>query len=212
MYARAVEEAGVRLRELHRDLWRDFSLAAVALALSLAATAVLPELAVPLFVGGLAVGVLGVRAALEQSEIIDRLAGDPDAYVISEIRKRAARDATMERRRSLAADVRWWLREPQADRVTVVASELEALAADLDDAALELDPACAVACVRLLSDSERSPLLIAASPVEELRSRIIQIRFGFGVRALDRQADRAFDPLGGTCVFDPTLGAGGASR
>ena len=57
--------------------------ARLALALSLAATAVLPELAVPLFVGGLAVGVLGVRAALEQSEIVDRLAGERDAYVIS---------------------------------------------------------------------------------------------------------------------------------
>ena len=37
-------------------------------------------------------------------------------------------------------------------RVLAAAEELEALASELDDEELELDPACAVACMRLLTD------------------------------------------------------------
>ena len=47
-----------------------------------------------------------------------------------------------------------------------------------------LDPACAVACVRLLSDPEQSPLLNSAQPADELRSRVSQIRSGFAASDL----------------------------
>ena len=179
MYARAVEDADLRLRELRQDEWTMLVLGGLALALSVAATQIRPELAVPLFVGGLALGVLGMRATLEHWLIVDRLVGERDAHVISEIRQRAARDATMERRHGLAAQVRCWLREPAPDSVRAAKPELEALAAELDDDGLTFDPVCAVTCVRLLSDPEQSPLLNAALPPEELRSRIEQIRCGF---------------------------------
>jgi hypothetical protein len=182
MHARAVDEAASRLRELRQEERGDFGLASLAFALSLVATQVHPELAVPLFLGGLAVGALGVRAAWQRWEIVDRLAGERDAYVISEIRDRAAHEATMERRRLLAADVRAWLREPVADSVRVAAGELEALAAELDDNRLTLDPACAVACVRLVSDPALSPLLNSGRGPEELCSRITRIRCGFEPR------------------------------
>ena len=183
MYARAVDEVASRLRDLRQDEWSGLVLAVIALALSLVSTATRPELAVPLFVGGIALGALAVRAALEHWEIVDRLAGERDAYVISEIRRRAAREATMGRRRTLSAQARWWLREPVSDRVRVAAAELDALAAELDDETLELDPASAVACSRLLSDAETSPLLNATLLPTELRSRISQIRSGFSSRA-----------------------------
>ena len=198
MYARAVDEAAARLRDLRQDEWSDLVLAVIALALSLVMTAIRPELAVPLFVGGLALGTLGVRAALEQWEIVDRLAGERDAYVISEIRRRAAREATMDRRHTLSTHVRWWLREPVSDRVRVAAAELDALAAELDDETLELEPACAVALSRLLSDAETSPLLNATLLPTELRSRISQIRSGFSSRARAPDAvpvqDRSSEP------------------
>jgi hypothetical protein len=179
VYARAVDDAASRLRDLRQDEWTSFGLGGLALALSLVTTQIRPQLAVPLFVGGLVLGALGVRASLKHWEIVDRLSGERDAYVISEIRQRAARNATMERRHSLAAQVRSWLREPAPDRVRAATPELEALAAELDDDGLTFDPVCAVTCVRLLSDPEQSPLLNAALPPEELRSRIEQIRCGF---------------------------------
>jgi hypothetical protein len=183
MYARAVEDAAFRLRELHRDERNDLGLGALVLALSLVATAVRPELAVPLFVGGLVLGVLGVRAAVEQWEIVDRLAGERDAHVIWEVRRRAAREATMERRHALADHVRWWISESAPERVRAAAPELEALAAELDDDELMLDPVSAVVCVRLLTYPE-SPLLDTARPPEELRARVSQIRSGFAARVV----------------------------
>ena len=65
------------------------------------------------------------------------------------------------------------------DRVMLAAEELEALACELEDDELALDPACAVACMRLVSDVSESPLLNPALPPELLRSRIRQIRSGF---------------------------------
>ena len=188
MYARAVEDAAFRLRELHRDERNHLVLGALALALSLVATAVRPAFAVPLFVGGLALGALGVRAAVEHWEIVDRLAGDRDAYVISEIRERAAREATMERRHALADHVRSWLGEPAPERVRAAAPELEALAAELDDDELTLDPVSAVACVRLLTYPE-SPLLDTARSPEELRARISHIRSGFAALTPSRTSN-----------------------
>jgi len=181
MYARAVEDADSRLRELRQDEWTRFVLGGVALALSLVATTVRPELTIPLFLGGLVLGALGVRAAVEHWKIVDRLAVERDAFVIPEIRRRAVRETTMERRHALADHLRSWLREPSPERVRAAAPELAALAAELDDDELMLDPVSAVVCVQLLTDPD-SPLLDTARPPDELRARVSQIRSGFAVR------------------------------
>ena len=183
MYARAVDESASRLRELRDEERNGFGLGALALALSLVATLLRPELALPLFIGGLAVGALGVRALWHRWDIVDSLVGDRDAYVISEIRERAVHETTMERRRVLAAALRSWLREPMSDRVRTRAEELQALAVELEDERLVLEPVCAVACSRLLDDSERSPLLNPAFPAEDLRAGVLRIRSGFACRA-----------------------------
>ena len=88
----------------------------------------------------------------------------------------------MERRQRYAALLRDTLERPgllYEARVLAAAEELEALASELDDEELELDPACAVACTRLLGDVIASPLLNSALPPEDLRSRVAQIRSGF---------------------------------
>jgi hypothetical protein len=54
-YARAVEEAATRLRELRLEEWEDLGLA-LALGLAPVAAEVRPAFALPLFVGGLVVG------------------------------------------------------------------------------------------------------------------------------------------------------------
>ncbi len=183
MYARTVDESASRLRELRQQEWSDLGLGALALALSLVSTSLLPELAVPLFIGGIAVGALGVRAVWYRWVIVDSLVGERDAYVISEIRERAEHETTMQRRRVLAVGIRSWLREPVSDSIRGAAAELEALAAELEDDRLTLEPGCAVACRRLLSDPERSPLLNPAFAPEDLRSSVSRIRSGFTSRA-----------------------------
>jgi hypothetical protein len=187
MYARAIDEAGDRLRALRHEAWGDLGLAALAFGLGVAATRTRSELAAPLLVGALALVALGARAAWRRWELIERLAGQVDAYAIADVLAYASRQGTMERRQSFAALIRCQLPQPGLDgdeRILAVADELEALAAELDDGALALDPASAVACMRLLSDLEESPLLNRARPTEELRSRIRQIRSGFKPRRL----------------------------
>jgi hypothetical protein len=182
MYARAVDDAATRLHELRREEREDLALAALALGLALVATQVRASLALPLFLGGLTVGFLGMRALLRRWELIERLAGDRDAYVLPEVIEFASREAMMERRQVFAATVRGWLMDPGPGleaRRGAAADELEALASELEDGELELDPVCAVGCARLLSDVAGSPLLNSAVPPDLLRSRARQIRAGF---------------------------------
>jgi hypothetical protein len=179
MYARAVDEASARLRALRREEWEDLALASLALALAVAASYVRPSLAVPLLVGGLAVGILGLRALARRWALIDLLADERDAYVIPEVLAFATREATLERRRTFAALLRRAPSPGCEERVASASEELEALVAELDDGGLTLAPPAAVACLRLVSDLDRSPLLNPALPPDDLCSRVRQIRAGF---------------------------------
>lgn len=183
MYARAVDQADARLRELRQEERVELALAAGALAASLISTEVLPELTAPLFIGGLVVGLLGLRTLWRRWDLLERLSGERDAHVISEVRALAVREATMERRECFASLIRIKVREAELRsdaRVLVVADELEALASELENPELTLEAAAGVACARLLSDVARSPLLNPALPAEDLRSRVRQIRSGLG--------------------------------
>lgn len=183
MYTRAVEDAAAQLRALRAEERGDLTLAGLAMALALGATQLRPELAMPLFLGGVGVGALGVRALWRRWDLLDRLSSEPDAYVISDVLAFASREATMGRRRARAASMRSWLREAEDCRLASV-HELEALAEELEDESLELDPACAVDCARLLTDGIDSPLLSHAAPVDDLEARIRRIRSGFRSREL----------------------------
>ena len=183
MYARAVDDAAARLRTLRQEEYEALGLSALALVLAVVAAELLPALALPLFLGGLAVGALGMRALWRRWDLVERLSGDRDAYVIAEVRAYAAREAVLARRQSFAALIRSRLPQPglvSDARVVAAADELVALACELDDSTLALDPAAAVACMRLLTDLCDSPLLNPALPPEDLRSRVRQIRSGFG--------------------------------
>ena len=185
MYARDVDDAASRLRELRLTEWEDLILAGLALAGALVATELWPELAVPLFLGGAVVGALGVRAIWRRWDAIDRLAGEHDAYVIPEIYAYARREATMERRRSFAAKIRGIAPTPghaNEDRLAAVTEDLEALAAELEDEDLALDPASAVDCFRLLTQVEGNVLYNPEASIDELRGRIRHIRTGFSTR------------------------------
>jgi hypothetical protein len=177
--ARAVIEAETRLAELRRDEWQQLGLSALALAASLAMTAAYEPLVAPLFVGGMAMWLLGIRSLWRRWDLVDRLADDRDAYVISAVRAYAARDARMDRRHTNAASLRYWA--TQAD-LTEVVSELEQLACDLENADLDLSPACAIVCRRLLTDPTVSPLLNVGL-TDDLHETIVEIERGFSTVA-----------------------------
>lgn len=185
MYARAVDEAAARLRDLRHEAWEGLGLAACAIGLALGATEVRPALALPLFLAGVVAWALGIRALWRRWDLVDRLADEGDAYVIPEVRRYALRETTMARRRWLAGGVRSALRRSTLERearVLAVAGDLEALARELEDERLALEPASAVACARMLTDASASPLLDAALPADDLRSRVARIRSGFTAR------------------------------
>jgi hypothetical protein len=77
--------------------------------------------------------------------------------------------------------IRSWTQDrglPLESRIAESEDVLEELACELEDAGLELDPACALACRRLVTDPSVSPLLNPALP-DDLPSRIARIRAGF---------------------------------
>jgi hypothetical protein len=185
MYARAVEQAEAHLVDLRRDELQEAALSGVVLLASLAAATLYPPLAVPMLAGGVALGIRGMYAFWRRWDLVDRLADQPEAYVIPDVRAYAMRDTRMERRRAYARLIRYWLAEPGPSgnaRISAAADELEQLARELDDCELSLDPACAVACRRLLGDYTVSPLFNDALPCEDVRSWICRIRAGFGPR------------------------------
>jgi hypothetical protein len=185
MVARDVDQAATRLRAFQVGAWEHFGLAALAFALALAATRLLPDLGVPLLIGGIVSLGLGVRDEVRRWELIDNLILDRDAYRIQVVRDRAAQAATMKSRHALASSARILLSRPElvaVGRVSVLADELTTLAARLDDEQLELDPAAAIACERLLGDVIESPLRNPSLPLEDARARIVQVLAGFRPR------------------------------
>jgi hypothetical protein len=183
MTAHTIDEAERQLHDLRQDEWSDLGLAALAMALALVASFVHPPLAMPLFIGAVASGVLAGRACFRRLDLSDRLLLDREAYTIPEIRRRAEDLASMANRRALAHSVRTRLTPPTGypatPRVTAVADQLEPLASELDDEALSLDPACAVRCHQLLNNCTDSPLLNTLLPEQDVQVWIRQIRCGF---------------------------------
>ena len=179
MVARAVDDAGARLRDLRREEWADGGVAAAAFALALAASAVRPALALPLLAGGLFVAGRGVVVDWRRWDLLDRLVVERDAYVIPEVRARAELEASVVDRSRLCRVIRSRIELAEEPRIVAHRDELAALAEELADPRLALDPACAIACSRLFTDGVASPLINCTLPAEDVRSRLVQIRSGF---------------------------------
>lgn len=182
MYARALDEAKTQLVEMRNDELERVALSAVALGASLGATVFYEPLVIPLFAGGLAMGVLGIGAIWRHWDLLDRLADDRDAYSIPAVRAYAARDARMDRRLVYAAHIRSWIEQPPLSsdgRIVEFADALEALACELEDTDLDLEPACAIACRRFVTEPMVTPLLNPEIPSDDFGSTIVRIRAGF---------------------------------
>jgi hypothetical protein len=169
MSAREVERLGRELHELNERTIGDLGLAAVAFGLALAASRLHKDLAIPLFVGAMALVGLGMVAFVRRHLLVEDAAADPDAYLLGEVRRYGEHIASEDRRRACAAQIRRMLAANGDDPI------LEELADDLERRDLHFDPLCAVALDRLLLDGS-----IHSLPADELRSRLTQIVAGFG--------------------------------
>jgi hypothetical protein len=196
MNAEAIEQAERRLHELRLDEWADLGLAASAIGLALAASVLHPPFVVPLLIGALASAVLTGRAFFRRLELSDRLLLDGDAYAIPEIRRRGEDMASMENRQALARAVRAKMTPApgysSSPRV-VATEELRALASELDDDGLSLDPVCAARCHQLVNNYAESPLLNSLLPDEDIQVWIRRIHLGFEPKADSVEAQPGAD-------------------
>ena len=179
MTARMIEEAEQRLHELRQDEWSCGVVAAFAMALSLGASFVRPAFAIPFFLGALMVGLRSGRALFERADLAHHLMLERDAHTITEIRESAEKVAMMESRLVLAAAVRCRLEPLPGYRMS---ERMAAVAGELEDEQLLLDPVCAVQCADLLTGYAESPLHNDLLPVENARVELRQIRAGFRPR------------------------------
>ncbi len=168
MNARQLDDAAGRLHELGVESAEAIALALVVTGLALAATQVIPALAMPFLVGAVGVGFLGVRAYVRRTFLVADLAAEPDAYAIPAVRSYGLRAASLDHRHTLARTIRVEAGEP---RLAPVGAELEQVAEKLDDDGRRLDPCSLVALEQWLRDpggSFRNP----EAPAGELRARL----------------------------------------
>jgi len=96
MDARTLEASRARLAELRREEIEQLAVSAAAIAGSLVLTSVYRPLVLPLFAGGVALGVLAIRCLWRRWDLVDRLADDRDAHDIPEVRAYAIRQGRVE--------------------------------------------------------------------------------------------------------------------
>jgi hypothetical protein len=181
MSAREVESLGRQLRTLQEQAIARLTLAGLAFGAALAASQLRRDLAVPLFLGGAALALLGGRDFIRRECLLDEAAPDRAAFALAPVRRHAARLATMERRRDDAASIRRLLRSPElavAERIEPNREAFELLAEELERDDLSFDPACAVLLEHLLLRPEQSALFAAGRGAADVHSSLTQIEAG----------------------------------
>jgi len=185
MHARAVERANEELRRRKRAI---ADAAALAAAAGIGAIVLSPSsstLAVAVAAGAGVEAALALIRLVSRRDLVARLALEPAAYALPEVR-RYGLPLTRERERArLAAWLSEVLRDAHlpgtlylADRVGPAAREIEALARELVSPALSVQPASAVSCRRLLTRTVESPLYNPNLPFDELLLELRRIRRG----------------------------------
>lgn len=185
MTARDLDNAGALLEHRRIRARDEFATAMICGFAAAGVVTLSPALALSLAVGAAAAVLLALMNVLHRRDAIARLALDPNAYSLSEVRMYATRLALPAEREKLAA----WLRElledaPHpgslylSDRVSRYARQLEFLAGELTSSWVDVRPDSAAACHYLLTHAAESPLYNAALPAEQLESTLERILRG----------------------------------
>jgi hypothetical protein len=184
MTAREVESATMMLE---RKQVRTREAAAAAVVCTMLTGATLPlslAAAVASLVGSAVATTIALANFASRRDLVARLALDPRAHVIADVREYATRLALPAERQKLAA----WLLEIVyeatpgdwylTDRVARYAAQLELLATELASSWARVLPASAAACRHLLTEAVESPLYNPDIAAEELPATIQRIRRG----------------------------------
>jgi hypothetical protein len=185
MNARELDHARALLQR--RRIWvrEGFATAGVC---TLAAAATAPfalTIALALLVGAAAALLLAAMNVVERRDAIARLALDPNAYSLPEVRGYGDRLVAPAEREKLAGWLRELIRDASfpgslylSDRVSAYAHQLEFLASELTASWVSVRPDSAAACLHLLTHAAESPLYNPALPAEELATTLERIRRG----------------------------------
>jgi hypothetical protein len=186
MDARALEEAAARIEGKRRRARQHAALALAAVVGALPALQLSRfDIALALAAGAIFEGLLAAGLLVSRRALIERLALEPTAYVIAEVRRfglqvtepRELADLAGRLRRVAAeasAPTTVWL----ADRVEAFTAQLDALARDLLSPSVAVEPPSVVLCRRLLVNAAESPLCNPQIPPEELALALHRIRRG----------------------------------
>jgi hypothetical protein len=180
------------LENVARFLARRRTLAREAVTAGLACAALATPIAfltftaaVALIVGAGVALLVGAVSLLSRRDAILRLALEPTAYSLAEVRSYGERLVVLAERQRLAGWLREIVREARvpgnwylADRVALYAGQIESLANDLASPLAQIRPSSAAACLRLLTHASESPLYNPDVPAEELPAAIRRIRLG----------------------------------
>jgi hypothetical protein len=183
--ARELERVSALL-ERKRSRAREAAAAAGACAILAGASApFILALTVALLVGTAAATLLALGTVVGRRDAIARLALDPSAYALDDVRRYGAGLVRPVQRERLAAWLREIVRESPipgniylTDRVSRYAGQLESLASELSGSWVRVLPASVAACRHLLTHAVESPLYNPAVPAEELPATIERIRRG----------------------------------
>jgi hypothetical protein len=212
--ARELESVG---QLLERRRIRMHGCAATAVASALAGVAIAPftfRYALALLLGAAVAAALANANRLIRHDAIARLALDPSAYDLAEVRRHGSRLIRPAERQRLAEWLHEIVREAHipgnwylADRVSLHATQLESLAREIVAPRVNVGPVAMALCRRLLSHAVESPLYNPEVPAEELIATIQRIRRGITVRV----GHPTVPPAAGECR-QSALGEGAEGR
>jgi hypothetical protein len=189
MNTHGAEPAAESLARIRQFFLHSLVLAALTVVATGAAAIWLPTGTLPLAVLAAIEVVVVMGAHYMERDLIQRLALDPEASRVPEVRKyherlggQPARDRLAASINSLIADSRLPCAVCLADRVALVEDELRLLARELATPEIPVQSRSLVTCLRLLSHGVESPLFNPGVPIEQLHATLLRIKLGFGRR------------------------------
>jgi hypothetical protein len=185
MNARELEHASDYLDRKRARVHEGTLLALVCALLAAVIAAFAPDVALALLAGSAVAAAFAIANKLGRRDTIARLALEPSAYVLPDIRHYGVRLTLPAERARLAAWLDEVVREASipgnwylADRVACYEGQIKSLAHQLAAPGVPIPPATAVACHRLLTHASESPLYNPNVPADELPAWIDRIKRG----------------------------------
>jgi hypothetical protein len=185
MTARQLDRAAARLDGLRNQRRSRLAVGAAAAAAAAIALIVSNALAISVGIGVAAMVTLAVSDTFRRRELLARLALNPNAYVVPDVKRYGDRLTVPRGRRRLAKALERVIIHAGTpysycigDRVHKFRRELETLAALLRSPETRVEPTSVAHCWRLLTRAAESPLYNWELPADELGFQVRQIQLG----------------------------------